>query len=62
MVSVGDSNEVYLFDVMGGGREFKKIRTYIAGTECGFSTAWSKDGRKFAIASQGELVSLIISY
>jgi hypothetical protein len=28
MVSVGDSNEVYLFEVIGGGREFRKIGTY----------------------------------
>jgi hypothetical protein len=26
----------------------------VAATDSGFSTAWSKDGRKFAVASQGE--------
>lgn len=28
MVSVGDSEEVYLFEVVEGGREFRKIATY----------------------------------
>jgi len=28
MVSVGDSTDVYLFEVIDGGREFKKIGVY----------------------------------
>lgn len=28
MVSVGDSDEVYLFEVVDGGREFRKVATY----------------------------------
>lgn len=28
MVSVGDSEEVYLFEVVDGGREFRKVATY----------------------------------
>lgn len=32
----------------------------IAATDSGFSTAWSKDGRKFAVASQGE--SSVLAY
>lgn len=54
MVSVGDSTDVYLFEVLDGGREFRKIKQYSAATDSGFSTAWSRDGRKFAVASQGE--------
>lgn len=64
MVSVGDSTDVYLFEVIDGGREFKKIGVYngelrsvcvlmSAATDPAFSTSWSKDGRKFAVASQG---------
>ena len=58
MVSVGDSTDVYLFDVIDGGREFKKIKVLNAGTDAGFSTAWSKDGRKFAVASQDGQVTV----
>jgi hypothetical protein len=72
MVCVGDSEDVHLFEVIDGGREFHKVTTYkgtsrppslpmkkvreglLAGaTDSGFSTAWSRDGRKFAVAAQG---------
>lgn len=52
MVTVGDSTDVFLYEVIDGGREFRKIGTYNAATDSGFSTSWSKDGRKFAVASQ----------
>ncbi|ORX33426.1 hypothetical protein BD324DRAFT_639736 [Kockovaella imperatae] len=58
MVSVGDSSEVFLFEVIDGGREFKRIGTYNAATDSGFSTSWSKDGRKFAVASQDGQVTV----
>lgn len=54
MVSVGDSTDVFLFEVIDGGKEFKRIGVYTGASDAGFSTAWSKDGRKFAVASQGE--------
>lgn len=28
LVSVGDSTDVYLFEIIDGGRDFRKIRTY----------------------------------
>jgi len=31
MVSVGDSTDVYVFEVIDGGREFKRIGTYNGG-------------------------------
>jgi hypothetical protein len=31
----------------------------VAATDSGFSTAWSRDGRKFAVASQGESLSFL---
>ncbi len=34
MVSVGDSTDVYLFEVIDGGREFKRIGVY-TGELCG---------------------------
>ncbi|WVQ78405.1 hypothetical protein IAT38_000491 [Cryptococcus sp. DSM 104549] len=58
MVSVGDSTDVNLFEVVDGGREFRKIAVYNAATDAGFSTAWSKDGRKFAVASQDGQVTV----
>nr|XP_019001991.1 uncharacterized protein I203_05127 [Kwoniella mangroviensis CBS 8507]OCF65452.1 hypothetical protein I203_05127 [Kwoniella mangroviensis CBS 8507] len=62
MVSVGDSTEVSIFEVIDGGREFRKIATdnlcVIAATDAGFSTAWNKDGRKFAVASQDGQVTV----
>lgn len=69
MISVGDSTEVQIFEVNDGGRDFRPITSYTgnlacdlarseadhqAATDSGFSSAWSKDGRKFAVASQGE--------
>jgi hypothetical protein len=41
MVSVGDSNEVHLFEVVGGGIEFRKVATY-TGESC---DVLSKDGK-----------------
>ncbi|KAK8869692.1 hypothetical protein IAR55_000260 [Kwoniella newhampshirensis] len=58
MVSVGDSTEVNVFEVIEGGREFRKIAVYNAATDAGFSTSWSKDGRKFAVASQDGQVTV----
>nr|XP_018263766.1 uncharacterized protein I303_03639 [Kwoniella dejecticola CBS 10117]OBR85924.1 hypothetical protein I303_03639 [Kwoniella dejecticola CBS 10117] len=58
MVSVGDSTEVTIFEVIDGGKEFRKIAVYDAATDAGFSTAWSKDGRKFAVASQDGQVTV----
>ncbi|OCF36577.1 hypothetical protein I316_01828 [Kwoniella heveanensis BCC8398] len=58
MVSVGDSTDVNVFEVIDGGREFRKIAVYEAASDAGFSTAWSKDGRKFAVASQDGQVTI----
>ncbi|WWD16043.1 hypothetical protein CI109_100468 [Kwoniella shandongensis] len=58
MVSVGDSTEVSVFEVIDGGRDFRKIAVYNAATDAGFSTSWSKDGRKFAVASQDGQVTV----
>lgn len=58
MVSVGDSTDVSLFEIIDGGREFKRVATYSAATDSGFSTSWSSDGRKFAVASQDGQVTV----
>nr|ODN95078.1 hypothetical protein L204_04425 [Cryptococcus depauperatus CBS 7855] len=58
LISVGDSTDVTLSRLSGDGREIKKVAIYKAGTDAGFSSAWSKDGRKFAVASQDGQVTV----
>ncbi|WVQ71758.1 hypothetical protein IAR50_001299 [Cryptococcus sp. DSM 104548] len=57
MVSVGDSTDVDIFEI-DGSRHFRKVATFTAATDAGFSSAWSKDGRKFAVASQDGQVTV----
>lgn len=58
MICVGDNHEVYLYEVISGGSDFRLIRTYRASDDAGFSTSWSKDGKKFAVASQDGVVTV----
>ncbi|WVO20833.1 uncharacterized protein IAS62_002133 [Cryptococcus decagattii] len=58
LVSVGDSTDVNLFEVINEGRDLRKIAVYNAATDAGFSSSWSKDGRKFAVASQDGQVTV----
>lgn len=57
MLVVGDTNDVFLYNVKSGGRDFEKIAKYKGSNDAGFSTSWSKDGRKFVVASQGMYTS-----
>ncbi|GAA6015012.1 hypothetical protein JCM10207_008704 [Rhodosporidiobolus poonsookiae] len=50
MVAVGDTNEVFLYDVRAGGYEL--AHTFEASSDASFSTDWSEDGVTFAVASQ----------
>lgn len=58
MLVVGDTNDVFLYEVRSGGREFNKIARYEGSRDAGFSTSWSADGRKFAVASQDGQVTV----
>ncbi|KAJ9114617.1 hypothetical protein QFC22_005490 [Naganishia vaughanmartiniae] len=58
LICVGDNHEVYLYEVISGGSDFRLIRTYRASDDAGFSTSWSKDGKKFAVASQDGVVTV----
>lgn len=58
MICVGDNHELYLYEVISGGIDFRLIRTYRASDDAGFSTSWSKDGKKFAVASQDGVVTV----
>lgn len=53
-VAVGDTPEVHLFDC-GSSGSFRRMQTLTSTSDAGFSTAWSSDGLKFAVSSQGEL-------
>ncbi|KAJ9104434.1 hypothetical protein QFC21_001929 [Naganishia friedmannii] len=52
------ANHFYLYEVISGGCDFRLIRTYRASDDAGFSTSWSKDGKKFAVASQDGVVTV----
>ncbi|KAN0062891.1 hypothetical protein ACQY0O_004712 [Thecaphora frezii] len=57
LIAVGDTPEVFVYHVRRDG-EFDKVATYTASTDASFSTTWSPDGSKFAVASQDGIVSV----
>ncbi|KAF8949941.1 hypothetical protein BGZ46_004835 [Entomortierella lignicola] len=57
MVAVGDTNQVFLYDISVAGG-YQKIGTYTAATEASFSCAWNQSSEKFAVASQDGFVSV----
>ncbi|KAI1316868.1 hypothetical protein EDD11_009358 [Mortierella claussenii] len=57
MVAVGDSNQVFLYDISVAAG-YRKIGTYTATTEASFSCAWNQSSEKFAVASQDGYVSV----
>ncbi|RKP26200.1 WD40-repeat-containing domain protein [Syncephalis pseudoplumigaleata] len=50
MVAVGDSNEIFMFDVRSGG--YFHTATLKGAEDAGFSTAWNRIGNQFVVASQ----------
>lgn len=57
MVAVGDTPEVFLFDIAANGT-FHQIATYTSSNDAGFSCAWNQWSDKFAVASQDGFVSI----
>ncbi|SPO31308.1 uncharacterized protein UTRI_05881_B [Ustilago trichophora] len=57
LIAVGDTPEVFIHSVSRNG-EYTKIATYTASSDACFSTTWSPDGSKFAVASQDGVVSV----
>lgn len=57
LISVGDTPDVFIHNVSRSG-EYTKIATYPASSDACFSTSWSPDGSKFAVASQDGIVSV----
>ncbi|UZJ54355.1 hypothetical protein CBS101457_003675 [Exobasidium rhododendri] len=58
LVSVGDTPEVFLYSVNPVSGDLTKIATYTASSDASFSTSWSPDGMRFAVASQDGYVSV----
>ncbi len=57
LIAVGDTPEVFIHSVSRSG-EHVKLATYTASSDACFSTTWSSDGSKFAVASQDGVVSV----
>jgi hypothetical protein len=59
LLSVGDTNQVFLHNVSGGNTvTFQSIATYNTGVDANFSTAFSPSGMKFAVACQDGSVTV----
>ena len=56
MAAVGDSNQVFLYDIRAGGYHRTAILT--ASNDAGFSCAWNQSSEKLAVASQDGFVSV----
>ncbi|KAG2178745.1 hypothetical protein INT43_001591, partial [Umbelopsis isabellina] len=57
MVAVGDSNEVFLFNITNSG-EYVHTVSLSASKDSNFSSAWSQNSDKFAVASQDGTVNV----
>ena len=57
LLAVGDSPQVYLYDISKNG-SYQRTSTLIASTDASFSCAWNQSSDKFAIASQDGFVSV----
>jgi WD40 repeat protein len=56
LVAVGDSNEVFLYDIRG--QTYTLIQSFQATSEANFSCAWNRSDDLFAVASQDGYVSV----
>ncbi|KAI9105476.1 WD40-repeat-containing domain protein [Phlyctochytrium arcticum] len=57
MVAVGDTSDVFLYDISASDN-YTKIATLTASSDAGFSCAWNQSSEKFAVASQDGFVSV----
>ncbi len=57
MVAVGDSPQVYLFDVTPTGG-YQRIATLASASDAGFSCSWNRTSEKFAVGSQDGFVTV----
>ncbi|TPX43959.1 hypothetical protein SeMB42_g04503 [Synchytrium endobioticum] len=56
LIAVGDSNQVFLYDISAGG--YHKVAALTASNDAGFSCSWNESSEKFAVASQDGVVSV----
>lgn len=54
LIAVGDTNEIFLFDVKNDG-SYERTHTFVGSADAAFSSDWAGASDKFAVASQGEL-------
>lgn len=52
MVAVGDTPEIFLFDVLHNGT-YELVYVFEGSEDASFSTDWSSNCDQFAVASQG---------
>ncbi|KAJ3276471.1 Cilia- and flagella-associated protein 43 [Terramyces sp. JEL0728] len=57
MIAVGDSSQVFLYNVTSNG-DYEKVASMTASNDAGFSCAWNQTSEKFAVASQDGFVSV----
>ncbi|RKP12406.1 WD40-repeat-containing domain protein [Piptocephalis cylindrospora] len=56
LVTVGDSNMVYLYDIRAS--HYSRVATMKGSEDAGFSTAWNAQSQQFAVASQDGIVNV----
>lgn len=57
LLAVGDSPEVFMFNITPNG-DYIKVATLAGATDAGFSCSWNQSSEKFAVASQDGYVSV----
>lgn len=55
LVAVGDTNQVFLYNITRNG-EYEKYQTLTTSKDAGFSVAWDQSSTKFAVGCQDGLV------
>nr|KAJ3422346.1 hypothetical protein HK105_000117 [Polyrhizophydium stewartii] len=57
LLAVGDTSEVFLFNISASG-SYERIGTMTATSDAGFSCSWNQSSERFAVASQDGYVSV----
>ncbi|KAJ8325821.1 hypothetical protein QVD99_001544 [Batrachochytrium dendrobatidis] len=57
LLAVGDTSEVFLFNISAGG-QYERINVMNATNDAGFSCSWNQSSERFAVASQDGFVSV----
>jgi WD40 repeat protein len=57
LAAVGDSNQIFIFDITAGGY-YQRIATLAGTNDAGFSCSWNYSSEKLAVSSQDGFVSV----